>query len=324
MNNNTKKRSEGSALLVALVIMAVLLTLSLGVSELLISALRDSRNLIETTKAWYAAEAGIEHALLSVSDNTPGFEEQKEVNLDENIKGTFSLHATAKEIPVKEAYEIESAKDLYADLHLNESITIPLFRGPKPEDKVQNFRVDYYLAPDIQLRGGHIDNDLDILRWKIFGIASDGAMEVINEFVPANQGNSAESPTCIGTSAKCYNAAKFYKRVLSSDGTTEFDLVERFPIATFLQEHTQNFLVLTNVANVDVIAGVLSLEEKKKIANIRYHIIEEDGQARLTLPTIQITASGEVNGTRQSIATSLRRETFLPVFNYALYRTVEE
>lgn len=321
-----KRQNEGSSLLIALIVMGVLMMMSIAVSNLLIGIIKDGRILTETTQALYAAESGIEHAIKTITDNPPGFEEKKKGILKGGIEYEYDLRAASAEVPQKKPDEIQFEKDKFADLRLNEAVTIPLFKGTKPEDSVKNFHLDYYIAPDIGLDGGKIDDDLDILRIKIFGIAADGTMEVINEFLPANQGNSAETPTCFGTSPPCYNAAKFYERVSGSDGTQEFNVAPEYPISTFIENHKQNFLVITNIVNVDLIsAGALSLNEKKKLANIRYKVVQEDpdGQPRLTLPNIKISADGFSNGTKQSVDIEWPREKSLPVFNYALYRTAE-
>lgn len=319
-----QKSNTGSALLISLIVMGILMTLSLGVSSLLIGTLRDSRILMEKTRAWYAAESGMEQALFEIAQNPPGFEVEKRTLQDTpHAAYEYRIRATAAEIPAKASYEIQSDEDRYNTLRLNESITIPLFKGAQQKDTVKKFRVDYYLSADATKQGGFVDNDMDILRWKIFGIAADGKMEVINEFLPANEGNSATSPTCLGTASNCYNGAKFYKRVLAPDGSTEFHIVHPFPIETFLKEHTQNFLVLTNVVNVDLIAGPLSASEKQKIANIRYRVVEEEGVPRLTLPNILIASDGFAGETKQSLDLEVKREQFLPVFNFALYRTAE-
>lgn len=315
MHRNIKYRhSRGSALLISLIVMGVLMTLSLGVSNLLIGTMRDSRLLLEKTRAFFAAESGIEHALADVHDNPLGFE--RHVSSSEQ-HFEYTVSATARQFP---------AAGEYATLRLNEAITIPLFRGEKPEDAVKHFRVNYYVTPDIALRGGQIDSNLDVLRWKIFGISqTDGAMEVINEFLPAESGNSSETPTCFGTASGCYNVSKFYERRVSADGVTELHKAERYPIETFLNNHRQNFLVLTNMLNTDLIAGSLTTREKQEIATIRYRVVEEDGDGpgRLTLPVTAITADGFSASTKQSLNVDLERESFLPVFNYALYRTAE-
>ncbi len=323
--NKNISKNEGSSLLIALIIMSILLTLSVGVSNLLMGTMRDGRLLIEKTKAWYAAESGIETAMLKIADNPPGFEEQKDTELDVSTNYSYEIHATSSVVPKKEVYETPNESDKYANLSLSQSVIIPLFVGDKPENTVKKFRVDYYLAPELNLGGAHIYEDLDILRWKIFGIAPDGKMEIINEFVPLTGGNSASTPSCFGTGSSCpyWNASKFYQRMPSPDGFIEYNIVSPYPITSFLETHKQNFLVLTNMINIDLIAGAISKTDKKKIATIRYRVIDDEGLAQLTLPEIKISADGKVGDTTQSLDLSIKRDTFLPVFNYALYRTAE-
>lgn len=317
----TLKQHNGSSLLIALIVMGILMTLALGVSDILIGTLKDKRLLLDKTKAWYAAESGIEQALLKAAENLPGFEENKKS--ENGLNYTYSIAATTAQIPPKKSYEIQFPEDTYASLPLNESVTVPLFKSEKEEDRVTHFRVDYYLSPNVKISGGIVPNELDILRWKIFGLANDGVMEVISEFIPANQGNDAESPTCFGTRTGCYVYAKFYKRTLNISGATEFNIIQKFPIETFLQEHKQNFLVITNIVNTDMISGSLSPSDKRKLADIKYRVVEEDGLARFTLPIIKISADGFSGEAKQSLDLDLPREKFLPVFNYALYRTAE-
>lgn len=320
--HNKKNHAEGSSLLVAMIVMGILMTLSLGVSNLLIGTLRDSRMLMEKTKAWYAAESGIERAMLAIYKNPPGFEgDNFEDNVANDARYKYKINATTKEIPLREPYE----RDKYATLGLNESVTIPLFKGTAPEDSVKKFHVNYYLDPDLKVHGPVVEG-LDILRWKIFGITADKRMEVINEFVPAKEGSSADSPTCIGTAPGCtaetgYTGAKFYKRGV--DGSIDIEPVH--PIETFLNNHIQNFLVLTNIVNIDLIAGFPEEAAKKNAANIKYHVVDDDDaeNSSFTLPNIKIESDGFSGETKQSLDLEVKRDTFLPVFNYALYRTVE-
>lgn len=299
-------------MLIALIITGILLTLSLGVSDLLISAMRDVRLLLDKTASWYFAESGIEQALFEVSKNAPGVEKNEKIETAD-FNYSYAVRAASVQIP-------ENAEDgtkIFNALHLNESVTVPLFSGTDAANAVQKLKIDYYLAPELKNSNELVNENLDIFRWKIFGIARDGKMEVINEFVPMMAGkNSAENSSCVGTDAACWNAAKFYER-----GENGFNIIERYPIQTFLENHTQNFLVLTNVVNVDMIQGTLSQDSKKKIANIMYRISDMEGRRSLTLPTIKITADGFSGDAVQSLDLEIKRDSFLPVFNYALYRT---
>lgn len=328
----TKRPPPGSALLIALMLMSILMMLGLGVSNLVISQIKEGRLLIEKTKAWYAAEAGLEHAMLAVSSNPPGFEAKEKKELaDTGVGYEYQIRATASRIPAKESADVELEEETYNILHHNETITIPLFRGTAEGDGVKKFHADYYFAPELKLASGFLPDDLDILRWKIFGIAKDGAMEVMSEFVPANKDSSAVAPTCIGTEEKlskalqCYVFATFYVRQLGASGSPELHKSETYPIAKFLAEHRQNFLVLTNISNVDLIATKIGLtsDEKKKIANIYYRVVEGENEPRLTLPYIEISVDGQAGETQQSLDIQVARDRVLPVFNYALYRTKE-
>lgn len=320
------RQNDGSALLIAMLLMGILITLSLGVSGLLIGTLRDSRLLLEKTRAWYAAESGLEHALFAVSEHGPGFGAKETMQLPD-AHFSYDLIATAKKIPNKELDSEES----YSSLGLNESVVIPLFRTLESgaADPVKNFRVDYYLPLELQKHGGVTYSNLDVLRWKIFGLTTSGlhpgAMEVVNEFLPMAMGqNTANNPSCLGnplSRSDCWNGARYFQ---FNGETGEYNPVEKFPIETFMNQHTQNFLVLTNIVNTDLIASFgLTDAEKKKMATIQYRIAEEDGDEnpRLTLPTIHIKSDGFSGGTKQSIDVTVKRETSLPVFDYALYRT---
>lgn len=325
MQNN--KHNEGSALLISLIIMGILMMLATGVSELLIGTLRDSRSLLERTEAWYGAESGIERGLKAVIENPPGFEEtDRAYSFTDTRTPTsygYSIRAVAAKYPDVDPFLREEEK--FASLGLNESITIPLFRGTNPDDTVEHFILEYFISPKIASLGGFIENDLDILRWKVFGISKEsGATEVMNEFVPANAGSSPESPTCFGTDAQCaYTGATFYQKT----ATGEYEIHKPYLIENFLSTHRQNFLVLTNYLNTNVIVGIEDPDLRKEAAVIKYRLTNlGGGEANadnkiITLPNITITADGSVGQTQQSIDITIPREKFLPVFNYALYRT---
>lgn len=315
-------RPEGSALLIALMMMSILITLSLGINQLLITTLRDTTSLRDTTRAWYAAEGGIERALASAYDHGLGFEEEKSFTMVAGAGGasyTYKVHATASNYP-------ENNND-FATLHLNESVTIPLFRGAADDStKIKKFRVEYFLSPELTANPEFINDiqniyKIDLLRWKLFGInAINQSMEVMNEFAPMEFGKyTSDNPSCIGTGSNCHwNGGKFFE----PDGHGGFDLADNKFISDFLNTHSQVFLVLTNVFNTDLLPGTLSTRQQQKLANIRYRIKDTDGTGNLTLPFMFLSADGTAGTATQSIDLALPRPSFLPVFNFALYRTV--
>lgn len=69
-------KKRGSALLITLLMLGVLMTLTLGISNLVIREIRVTQSIIDANKAYYAAEAGVENALLGLHDSGPGFENQ--------------------------------------------------------------------------------------------------------------------------------------------------------------------------------------------------------------------------------------------------------
>lgn len=69
----TAKR-PGSALLVAILVMGVLMTLTLGLSSLVIREISQTTDLVAAGKAYFAAEAGVESAMLDLQEHLPGYE----------------------------------------------------------------------------------------------------------------------------------------------------------------------------------------------------------------------------------------------------------
>lgn len=324
------KHNNGNALLIAIIIMGILLTLSLAVSDMLITTLKDNRLLLEKTKAWYAAESGIENALFAVYNHKPGFEEQIN-HTTNNPPYSYSIQAASDRFPIiANTNSSSDDENQYATLRLNESVAIPLFAE---NAEVKRFHVDYYLNP--RLNTNTRAENIDILRWKIFGIKrGEQLLEVLSEFVPmgmnGSEGDTAENPTCLGIDDNCYNAGSFYER--QGDDTfivhkADFLTNSGKLISDFLNQHDQNFLVLTNMVNTNIIGLPGQNEQtRRRIANIRYRVIAEDeNDAKFTLPTIKITSDGfagtTTNATKQSINLEIKREAFLPVFGYALYRT---
>lgn len=317
------------------------------VSELLLGTVKDSRLLLEQTKAWYAAEGGIERALVAVSDHKPGYEEdgQDQALLSASTKYNYEIHATGQCVPADEYGNCpeqannEFNEESFAELGLNESVVIPLF--DETTGAVEDFTVEYYLPTDIsQALQRLIENnpeklarigDFDVLRWKLFGtkIAGDQTkFEVINEFSPATQPGAnppivtQADPACITTTQDpdCWQNAQYFDR--QADTTL---VKPDYTIKQFLDEHTNNFLILSNYINPEFIApddSTLSFENRVKISKIKYRVVAA-GDKKLTLPNIHISASALIGATKQSIDLILDRDRFLPVFNFALYRTAD-
>lgn len=326
-SNSHYRNTRGSALLVALIIMGILMTVAIGISELLIRSYRDNRQMIDRTGAWYQAEAGIENALLLVTQNPPGFEDikieqDKADETDTSFYG-FSIKAAARQVPER-LYPTQPEAEQFNALPLSETITIPLFSGTHPDDGIKKLKIEYFLAPKIRAQGGNITSEeFPILRWKIFGRAVNGSIEVISDIAPevptATDANTDTS--CIGTPENCRIQGGPYFNNMGTLDDPKIFIEPRAYISTFLENHTQNFLILTNMVNINLIGG--GVPDKKKLASVMYRVTQLDGNEgdnRISLPTARITADGYNRNTKQSIDLEIDRERSLPIFNYALYK----
>lgn len=70
------KNSRGSALLITLLLLGVLMTLTLSISSLVIREIRVTQSVVDANKAYYASEAGVENALLKLKTGGEGAEPQ--------------------------------------------------------------------------------------------------------------------------------------------------------------------------------------------------------------------------------------------------------
>jgi hypothetical protein len=194
MNYNKIKNRRGSALLVALLVMGVLMAVSLILSSLIFREIRITNDVVHAGKAYYAAESGIELALYELNNNLPGWETSKEGGIspqyeamsfgdDDDVVGEYRVSNTCRSYPCfDEGYDTSNVplQQYYASLDLNESITIPLFVvDDEVEKAAENFTVQFYGAfkmSDLFL-SGKVNEKLygwDVLRWKLFGIYNGG------------------------------------------------------------------------------------------------------------------------------------------------------
>lgn len=309
------------------------MTIAIGISEIVIQSVRDSRQLIDRTTAWYRAESGIETALDQITQNAPGFQKPGElVTADGKKLYSYEIVAASDVVPAK-PYENAPPEESYSDLPLGQTVNIPLFSAAEQAEGQENqetvgvdeFKLFYYLDAKFELQGAVKSDDLDVIRWKIFGINKiTKENEVINGLIPIKKESEDQglSVSCLGTANEhnCFSIGRFSEKNAEGD-TLKFDDA---PIQTFMQNHTRNFLAITNMINIDMISGP-GPNEKKELSTIKYKLVQlgptSSTDKRLTLPTIKVTADGFEKNTKQSIDIEISRERSLPVFNYALYKT---
>ena len=209
------KTQKGSALIIALLLMGVLMTLTLGLSNLVIREVRVTNDIINSGKAFYAAESGIESALLDLHQNLPGYETKDGMykGIDEDLTFEYSIENKTHTYPYvdteiinKEIAQESPKKYQYNVLNLSDSISIPLFTVDEngSVEKINNFRVEFFIDADILPQYRHSDGSglvVDMLRWKITGIRNSSGFftESIGDYMPVFDGSTSTMPTCLGT-----------------------------------------------------------------------------------------------------------------------------
>jgi len=237
MMNKALKTRKGSSLIVTLLLMAILLTLTLGLSMLTISEIRQTGDIVGAGKAYYAAEAGIETALLELNEHLPGFQTKSVSGADadgwilvelDDLSYSYRIGNQGDKYPyfeddspvfltpgigiTKQALYQQHPEETYNILGLNQTVTIPLFidcgDGSSFKD-VKKWLLQYYVDfdtdPDNKLQLGTKIQDFDILRWKLFGepIVPDplapSRTHAISDFYPASENDGPTKPVCIGS-----------------------------------------------------------------------------------------------------------------------------
>jgi type II secretory pathway pseudopilin PulG len=227
------KIRRGSALLVAMLVMGILITITLGLSALIIGEIRQTGDMVAAGKAYYAADAGVENALLDLHEHLPGYQTTNSQNTEGWIKSDENDISLSyryqirnqgnsypyfdKDKPIYLQPGVASTKDFlynsqspdmaantYNVLPLHGTVTIPLFvdcgDGVNFKD-VKNFMLQYYVNFNLPSKISGQLQYFDILRWKLFGEPSGlpGKTDAISDFYPAGNQDSAINPVCIGS-----------------------------------------------------------------------------------------------------------------------------
>jgi len=374
-----KKKQKGSALIIALLMMGILMTLALGLSDLVIRETIITRDFVNSQKAFYAAEAGIESALLDLHQYLPGYDNvlnpSGEKNTDLKLDYSYTIKNRTQVIPHVNtkliAPEIASGapqKYLYNVLNLNESITIPLFynNNEGKEIPVKSFRVEYFIDAEINplfAMQGYNTEKIPMLRWKITGIKKGLNLnnptvkksfytESIGDYLGVMENSGASMPSCLGTGddkAKdslnidginySYNcnrniwtcAREAYRfdivngelTTIRNSSTSQTNCAgNAYQISDFIagtDKHEKNYLTISNIFNPAVLAGFADVQ--KKSAKIYYRILIT-GDKEYTVPQVaEISSTGFLGKLRHGINAFIQSQSFLPVFNYSLYRT---
>lgn len=218
---------NGSALLVALLVMGVLISISLALSTLILREIRITGEALDSGRAYYSAESGIEVALYNLNNQLPGWETENKdyvlLKIDDEYRSVaeYKVDNTCTAYPCFDSgFEFDSLGDkdffaYYDVLGLNQSITIPLFVVKNGvEVPVSDFTVEFF-APfnpmedfndELKATLGANLQGWDILRWKIFGLSENGGQkftESISDFTALSKVNYAvDDKSNFSTNAK--------------------------------------------------------------------------------------------------------------------------
>ena len=395
---NENKYRKGSSLLVAILIMGVLTVMILGLSNLVIREIRQTSDIVSSGQAYYAAESGVENALLDLNNSLPGYETGKAngkysvwqygVFGNKNNSNTSSIDgnnanfryqirnqgdsypyfdddkpiflnsgvAVTKSTLYDVNGETSNLEKTYNVLPLNQTATIPLFSdcGDGKINNVDDFLLEYYVDFKLPSTVRGSLQDFDILRWKVFGQSNDkngNTTEAISDFYPAHDSSKASNPVCIGTNQSIAGNVQcilpvnnnqnevaqgwsYARECYATDagfavaGGGLSGIANKCNIQTFIKNHKKNYLTITNFVNPDII-DLSNPTLKSNAANIYYRVVAKgnncsnNDNSPLPREYAFISADGyAANSTvKQSLEVKLKLNSFLPVFDFSIYRT---
>ncbi len=361
---------RGTALIVALLVMGVLMAISLALSVLVLRESIVTREFLDAGQSFYAAESASEIGLYGVKNNLPGWEPTSEavpIKVGENAVAELKVSNKCKAYPCfDEGYDLTTAATdpsvFYATLGLNESATIPLFVVGDDGNPmtVTDFAVEFYAnfdPSDIQFtkKDGTGVSDWDVLRWKIVGLndaikGKPPVTESISDFTAVTKTDKGDftnpsKPSWFGTKACSNNNSERYTdsieclgyTIVSSgncsqmharefylysfaDGERTNEVKPCWPLSRFINEHKLNYLTLTNLINPSVFKSSKASDKQSSLA---YRVeLFTDGKATDTVRDFaDITADGYSGKSKQSVNVKIKRDSFMPVFNFSLYST---
>ena len=364
------RAEKGTALLVALLVMGILTAVSLAISSLIIREIGITRLALDAGRAYYAAESGVELALLQLEENLAGYEPAGgEIGVEfEDSEVVFGISNKATEYPYidPEQYELGGVSpEVYYDvLELNESITVPLFTvGEGGLNNVTKFVVQYYVDFDfndlkIKQSGGFPVEGWDILRWKIYGMGEGAVTESINDFTAVTVTDSgavtnAAAPTWFGSVScetddekgiVCYQYGELDPILIENEdgqmiyagsclptqarehyfysGGKVEEVKHCYDIGTFLENHEYNYLTLTNLMNPAVFSIDFNKATREKKSRLYFRVVVlGDSGASIVREFAEINSTGESGESKVKLNVLKKRDSYLPVFNFALYQT---
>lgn len=141
----------------------------------------------------------------------------------------------------------------------------------------------------------------------------------------------AFDPEDLGQVSKIYagtcsqmEAREYYQYEYIGDEKKVASINGCYSIKTFLDNHDLNYLTLTNLVNPSVFKDYKNEALTKIYFRVELFGTSDDGSissAETVREYADLTANGYSGKTKQSINVKLKRDSFMPVFNFSLYST---
>lgn len=135
--------------------------------------------------------------------------------------------------------------------------------------------------------------------------------EIVSEDVAASF-----SGVCLNTEAR-----EFYNYFGEGENRRidEEYIAECYSIKQFLDEHSLNYLTLSNLFNPAILKDGLPADQKEALSKLYVRV--ELGGGETVSEFARIESNGYSDDKKQGLSVSVRRDSFMPVFNFSLYST---
>lgn len=327
MKNNYK--NQANAMLASIVLSSVLLVIGLGVSQAILRQIRVQYDYASAQQAYYSAQAAVEDGLLALNNNLPGYEllSQADLNGDEQNDYNLNIRGQEADLPCEQ----DQQDDGWYELGVQESFKVPLFVAGEDGKQIEinDFVVEFFVdRPEAEAK--FIATSGDVLKWSVMGIHKEAldksgyVSESMQAYIPMAEGKVSESsPTAFGTSADLpvdnYSTAQYYQpdSYGGSSESTKYIFYDRYPIATFLEEHVSSYLIIQNIIDLD---KQVSSCDDANCNTVKFRIVSVDESVNYACQTALIEVDGFADNLKQSLDVSYSRADFLPVFDFALFQ----
>ena len=288
---------KGNSLLIVIVFMALLSALVMSAYTIVQRQIGQQQTYLYGQQSYYAAEAATEVALLRMKGHLPGFEGTltsralEPTTLRRGLELPVSLQQAYFEFAIRNrSSKLPVTNEPSLTLLPQIPRSIPLFQDEaaleSSDVSIKDFTGSFYFQYDTPPEQPIYSPQVPCIRWDISGFAK-----------------GTQDTESIGGILPCSD------RNLDSSLTTGQD-----SITTFLQQHTQSYLTLTNLlSNTTPLFGELTTQPSTATVGRPFATIEATGRVCHTTDLLSCVAL-------QAIDTMLPQGQILPIFSYTIFQ----